>query len=86
MSTAIVGREPELSAVDSFLDAAASSLASLLIEGEPGIGKTTICHEAIRRAEACGYRTHVCRPCPHGSAIPRSVTRGETGKGVSSWG
>lgn len=58
----VVGRESELSAVEGFLDSIPRGFAALVLEGEPGIGKTTVWREAIRRAEGRGYRALVCRP------------------------
>ena len=55
----VVGREPELKAVDAFLDGTAQALA---IVGEPGIGKTTVWREAVERARARGATVLVARP------------------------
>ena len=52
----MLSREQELAAVGRFLDAAAASPAALLIEGDAGIGKTTIWLEGVRAAAA---RDHV---------------------------
>ena len=48
---AIIGREAELAAVDRFLDSLQAGAAALVIEGEAGIGKTTVWREAVRAAE-----------------------------------
>jgi DNA-binding CsgD family transcriptional regulator len=55
----VVGREPELKAVDAFLDGTARALA---IVGDPGIGKTTVWREAVDRARARGAIVLVARP------------------------
>jgi DNA-binding CsgD family transcriptional regulator len=55
----VVGREPELKAVDAFLDGSARALA---IVGEPGIGKTTVWREAVERARSRGATVLVARP------------------------
>jgi len=55
----VVGREPELKAVDAFLDGTAQALA---IVGDPGIGKTTVWREAVARAQARGATVLVARP------------------------
>ena len=55
----VVGREPELDAVEAFLDGTAQALA---IVGEPGIGKTTVWREAVDRARARGATVLVARP------------------------
>ena len=52
----VIGRDDELAAGDAFLDALERASASLIIEGEPGIGKTTVWTEISSRARA---RNHV---------------------------
>jgi DNA-binding CsgD family transcriptional regulator len=56
MAGSVVGRETELTAVDAVLARARDGLAALLVEGEPGIGKTTIWREATVRAGTRGFR------------------------------
>jgi DNA-binding CsgD family transcriptional regulator len=46
----LVGRKAELDAVDAFLQRVVLGLEALVIEGEPGIGKTTLWREALNRA------------------------------------
>ena len=60
--TAVVGRERELANVEGFLTEARTRLAVLLLEGEAGIGKTTVWREVVRRAEEGGFRVLSCRP------------------------
>ena len=60
--SAVVGRDAELAAIDGFLDAARTRFALLTLEGEPGIGKTTIWLEAVRRAASRGTRVLQTRP------------------------
>jgi DNA-binding CsgD family transcriptional regulator len=61
--SALVGRELELARVDLFLEGVASrSPHALLIEGEPGAGKTALWREGLSSARARGYRTLVARP------------------------
>ena len=58
-SGAVVGRDAELAALDAFLTSAQSEFSLLTLEGEPGIGKTTIWREALRRAKtACAMGFH----------------------------
>ena len=57
-----MGREAELRAVDAFLDSIKHGFSALALEGEQGIGKTTIWREAIRRARDRGYSVLACRP------------------------
>lgn len=62
MQGTVVGREAELGAVDGFLDGLAEGPRALVIEGEAGIGKTTIWEEAVRRAGARSLPSLCCRP------------------------
>src|ERR1700722_5718967 len=61
-SSAIFGREPQLAAADGFLSAANSGFSVLRLRGEPGIGKTTVWREVIRRARSGDFRGLSCRP------------------------
>src|SRR6478752_1434120 len=60
--TVLVGRGPELAVVEELLGEAEPSLAALEVVGEPGIGKTTVWQEAVRRGEARGLRVLAARP------------------------
>ena len=62
MAGTVVGRETELGAVERFLDRVSSGPAALVIEGEAGIGKTTVWLEAIAAAEARSHRVLQARP------------------------
>lgn len=52
----VVGRDLELAAVGSFLDGIAVEPGALLVEGEAGIGKTTVWAAAVDEAESRGIR------------------------------
>jgi DNA-binding CsgD family transcriptional regulator len=62
MTSGIVGREAQLLEVEGFLDAAAAGFAAVVLEGDAGIGKTTLWREARRRAEERGALVLWCRP------------------------
>ena len=62
MGDQIVGRDAELAAVERFLAALSDEPAALVVEGEAGIGKTTVWLEAIRLADAQGVRVLRARP------------------------
>ena len=68
----IIGRAGELRAVDRFLERATQGLASLVIDGEAGIGKTALWRASLVRAEARGAR--VLRSAPAESE--RTLTLG----------
>lgn len=63
-----IGREVELAQIDAWLkrsqDAGDHSHNEplLIIEGDPGIGKTTVWMEAVRRAGLGGWAVLACRP------------------------
>jgi DNA-binding CsgD family transcriptional regulator len=57
----IVGRDGELATIDAWLAARLTGLEVVLIEGEPGIGKTTVWREGVERARRVGYRVLSCR-------------------------
>jgi DNA-binding CsgD family transcriptional regulator len=59
---AVVGRGSELAQIDEYLAALADASAALLLEGEAGIGKTTLWREAVSRAETLGYRVLAASP------------------------
>src|SRR5215204_5956472 len=52
----IVGRDVELARVGHFLDGISVAPTALLVEGEPGIGKTTVWAAAIGAAESRSFR------------------------------
>lgn len=56
MATEIIGREAELADLGRFIDAADRSGATLVIEGEPGIGKTILWRAGVELARARNLR------------------------------
>jgi DNA-binding CsgD family transcriptional regulator len=58
----IVGRAQELTTIERFLADARERFAVLLLEGDAGIGKTTVYRVALRMAEAAGFHVLACRP------------------------
>ena len=61
-TTAIVGRADELRQVIAFVDAVADGPAALLLEGEPGIGKSTLWSEGTVVAAERSHQVLSCRP------------------------
>ena len=57
----LVGREHELAAIAEFLEADAAACA-VVIEGEPGIGKTTVWEAAVTAAAERGFQPLRARP------------------------
>jgi DNA-binding CsgD family transcriptional regulator len=57
----VIGRHREKAEVDRFLDLVTEGPAALVIEGEAGIGKTTVWRAALEAARSRGYRVLICR-------------------------
>jgi len=57
----VVGRDRELGALATFLDGLSSAPSCLLLEGEAGIGKTTVWSARVSGAAACDYLVAVLR-------------------------
>jgi DNA-binding CsgD family transcriptional regulator len=58
----LVGRDDELGRVDAFADGLAAGAAALVVEGEPGIGKTELWRYAVSAAAGRGCRVLEARP------------------------
>jgi DNA-binding CsgD family transcriptional regulator len=65
-----VGRDAELELVDRFLERVPGGTPILVIDGDPGIGKTTVWLEAIRRAEARSFRLLKASPAESEAELP----------------
>ena len=71
---AIVGREHELEAIAGWLDGPAPAV--LQIEGEAGIGKTTLWEEGVRLARDAGALVIACRPAEVESPVSYGALAG----------
>jgi len=58
----LVGREPEIAVIESFLAADEAGFAALELVGEAGIGKTTVWKAAVRRGGELGLPVLSARP------------------------
>jgi len=58
----LVSREEELASIDAFLGEAREGAAALVLEGEPGIGKSTLWLAGVENARARGIRVLSTRP------------------------
>jgi len=75
----VLGRDTELARIDGWLgmgmaeEGSESGPASnvLVIEGEPGIGKTTLWGDALRRARVAGWQVLACSPVPSEARLPQ---------------
>ena len=73
----VLGRDAELTQIDGWLRVGAKEEAEpvspgrvLVIEGEPGIGKTTLWGAAVRRARLAGWQVLSWRPVPSDAGLP----------------
>ncbi len=66
----VIGRSVELSALGEFLNAASDHPAAFVIEGEAGIGKTTLWLAALKRAGENGFRVLSARVGQSEIALP----------------
>ena len=66
----VVGRESEIDSVHDFLEAVPGGPIALLIEGEIGIGKTTLWREGIAEAGERGLQVLTSRPVEAEIALP----------------
>ena len=62
MTLEIVGREEELASIHTFIDQAEGRAAALVLEGEPGIGKSTLWAAGVEHARERGMRVLDTRP------------------------
>ena len=69
----IHGRAAELARIGRFLDEAADRPAAMLIEGEAGIGKTTLWSAGIDQARHRGWHVLTCRPVQAEAALSFSA-------------
>jgi DNA-binding CsgD family transcriptional regulator len=69
----IHGRATELAQIGRFLDEVAAHPAALLIEGEAGIGKTTLWSAGISDARQRGWQVLTCRPVQAEAALSFSA-------------
>ena len=74
--TGPVGREADLARIERWLTPAPDGATQnpdescFVIDGDPGIGKTTIWTEAVRRARQSGWTVLTCRPRPSDIGLP----------------
>ncbi len=73
----VLGRDAELGQIEAWLAAGtgpgpAGAQFVLVLEGEPGIGKTTLWVEAVGRARAAGRQVLSCRPASSDAGLPHA--------------
>ncbi len=65
----LVGREEELAAIVGFLEAARDGPSTLLLEGEAGIGKSTLWSAGVAAARESKFCVLTARPAPAEAAL-----------------
>ena len=69
MSSDVVGREAELASIRDFLAGVSAGATALVLEGEAGMGKTTLWAAGVAEAEALGLRVLQSRPAESETAL-----------------
>lgn len=67
--TAVVGRDSEIASVSAFLSGIAEGASALVLEGEAGMGKTTLWRAGIEEAEGRGLRVLQALPSESETAL-----------------
>lgn len=65
----VIGRETEVAALEAFVDSGATVPAVLILDGEPGIGKTTLWQLGVDAARARSLRVLEASPAEAESAL-----------------
>jgi hypothetical protein len=65
----LVGRQAELESLDEFLVRAAAGQSAIFLEGEAGIGKTSLWNEGVDRARARGLPRPLDPPWRNGGPV-----------------
>lgn len=66
----LLGRDDELERLDALLDAATTGLSALVVQGEPGIGKSAVLREGMARGADRSFRVLVARPVESEAGFP----------------
>ncbi len=69
MTTSVVGRDVELAALNDFLARIPDGAAVLVLEGEAGMGKTTLWRACLEQAAEGGLRTLEAQPAESETAL-----------------
>ncbi|MGH3133696.1 MAG: AAA family ATPase, partial [Gaiellaceae bacterium] len=69
MSVAVVGREAELASIRDFVDRVYDGAAALVLQGEAGVGKTTLLEAGVEHAAERGSRVLRARPTESETAL-----------------
>ncbi|HXF98153.1 MAG TPA: AAA family ATPase, partial [Gaiellaceae bacterium] len=75
MPAPVIGRDAELAALESFLEHVEEGPSALVLEGEAGVGKTTLWAEAVSAAERRGLTPLQARPAESETGLSFSGVR-----------
>jgi DNA-binding CsgD family transcriptional regulator len=73
MPASVVGRDAELAVIDDFLAAIAEGAKALVLDGEAGMGKTTLWRAGIEEGRAAGHRVLRAEPTETETALSFSA-------------
>ena len=73
MTSTILGRDEELGFVDAFLDGTDRGVRGLVLEGEAGVGKSTLWTAGLASAEQRGFQVLSSRPAEAERGFPHVV-------------
>jgi hypothetical protein len=81
VTSGVIGRDEELAAVRAFVTSVSDGPAGLVIEGEAGIGKTTLWRAGVDAARERSYRVLTATPTAAETALSTSCKTFGTGTG-----
>ena len=73
MTSTILGRDEEIAFLDAFLDGTGRGMRSLVLEGDAGVGKSTLWTAGLASAEQRGFRVLSSRPAEAERGLPHVV-------------
>src|SRR5262249_30165210 len=84
MAVEIIGRDEELDSLSAFLDGQAGVGAAFVLEGEAGIGKSTLWRAGVEAAHGRGLRVPLSRPAEAGRGLTHAGPGGLFGNVLES--
>ena len=69
MSPGVVGRDAELASLHSFASSIPAGACALVLEGDAGVGKTTLWEVGVEEAGDRGFRVLAARPAESETAL-----------------
>jgi Cdc6-like AAA superfamily ATPase len=69
MAASVVGRDVELASITDFVTGIRDEAATLVLEGDAGMGKTTLWHFGVQAAESAGLCVLEAQPAESETAL-----------------